>query len=72
MERCKNGLFGSTQATVLALKAIVAYDVKTSAPKGSGAVVLEAGGVEVDRVLFSPKSTGALAFDGSKVCCSVQ
>ncbi|KAH3744621.1 A-macroglobulin complement component [Pelomyxa schiedti] len=30
--RCKDGAFGSTQSTVLALKAIIAYDVKRAKP----------------------------------------
>ncbi|MEI3004869.1 MAG: hypothetical protein V8T87_09650 [Victivallales bacterium] len=39
-ERCKNGRFGSTQSTILALKAINAYDKARAVPKNAGSVRL--------------------------------
>ena len=39
-ESCKAGRFGSTQSTVLALKAIVAYDAARSHPKAPGKLML--------------------------------
>ena len=39
-ERCKSGRFGSTQSTILALKAINAYDKARAVPKNSGSVRL--------------------------------
>ena len=56
--------------TVLALKAIIAYDVKSSRPKAAGSLVLELDGEEVDRVAFTEHSEGALAFSASKVQCT--
>ena len=70
VDNCKNGLFGTTQGTVLALKAIIAYDVKSSRPKAAGSLVLELDGEEVDRVAFTEHSEGALAFSASKVQCT--
>ncbi len=39
-DSCKAGRFGSTQSTILALKAIVAYDTANATPKAPGEVVL--------------------------------
>ncbi len=39
-EVCKAGRFGSTQSTVLALRAIVAYDASRATPKAPGSVEL--------------------------------
>jgi uncharacterized protein YfaS (alpha-2-macroglobulin family) len=39
-ESCKGGRFGSTQSTVLALKAITAYDTANAHPKAPGDVTL--------------------------------
>jgi alpha-2-macroglobulin-like protein len=68
--QCKNGRFGSTQATVLALKAIIAYDMKTASPKASGTLQLTMNGDAVDTVRFQPGTEGALRFDTSKVTAS--
>ena len=65
--QCQNGRFGSTQATVLALKAIIAYDIKSARPKCSGKVHLSVDGEVVDSLSFAPESEGAIAFDTSKV-----
>jgi alpha-2-macroglobulin-like protein len=72
--QCKNGRFGSTQATVLALKAIIAYDVKTASPKAAGTVQLTVNGEVVDTVTFTPATEGALRFDTTKVlqCSTMQ
>lgn len=67
VSQCQNGRFGSTQATVLALKAIVEYDVRRAAPKGEGDVTLRVDGRVVDSVQFDGDSHGALSFDGEKV-----
>jgi len=39
-EQCKSGRFSSTQSTILALKAIIAYDKARSKPKAPGSVRL--------------------------------
>jgi hypothetical protein len=39
-EVCKAGRFGSTQSTVLALRAIVAYDASRAKPKAAGSLTL--------------------------------
>lgn len=55
-EACENGRFGSTQSTVLALRAILAYDRARSVVKRPGAVRLFVDGHAVG---------GAIAFDES-------
>ena len=60
-ERCKAGRFGSTQSTVLALKAIVAYDAARAVPKAPGALTLVVDGEPVGEPLaFDEDSKGAL------------
>lgn len=43
-ECCKGGRFGSTQSTVLAVKAIVAYDASRAAPKAAGTIEVRVDG----------------------------
>ncbi len=50
--RCKAGRFGSTQATILALKAITAYDSQRARPKVPGVVHLVVDGASVHEVPF--------------------
>ncbi|MEM9415027.1 MAG: MG2 domain-containing protein [Planctomycetota bacterium] len=60
-ERCKAGRFGSTQSTVLALKAIVAYDAARAVPKAPGTLTLVVDGEVVGEPLaFDEDTTGAL------------
>ena len=40
-ESCKAGRYGSTQSTVLALRAIMAYDKARSKPKAAGSLLLQ-------------------------------
>jgi hypothetical protein len=47
IESSKNGRFGSTQSTVLALRAIVAYDAARARPKAAGQVLLTVDGKAV-------------------------
>jgi len=54
-ESCKGGRFGSTQSTVLALRAIVAYDKARARPKAPGRVRL---------FIDGRPSGGWVAFDG--------
>lgn len=58
--RCKAGRFGSTQATVLALKAIVAYDAAHAATRDAGEVLVRVDGVEAGRVPFAAAQEGAI------------
>ena len=44
-ENCKSGRFGSTQSTVLALRAIVQYDQSRAKPKSPGQLVLAVDGL---------------------------
>jgi len=60
-ERCKAGRFGSTQSTVLALKAIVAYDAARAVPKAPGELYLFVDGQPVGEPLaFDEETKGAL------------
>ncbi|MDR3073828.1 MAG: A-macroglobulin complement component [Deltaproteobacteria bacterium] len=60
-ERCKAGRFGSTQSTILALKAINAYDAARAKPKDPGMVQLRIDGRDFGSPLaFTPDSQGAL------------
>lgn len=60
-ERCKDGRFGSTQSTVLALKAINAYDRSRASVKASGSVRLLVDGHPFGpAVAFDEKIMGAL------------
>lgn len=59
--RCKAGRFGATQATVLALKAIIAFDAAKAAAKAPGALRVRVGGKDVGRVPFDTKAEGPIA-----------
>lgn len=58
--RCKDGRYGSTQATVLALKAIVAYDASRARPKAPGVIVMRIDGRELARAPFGVDTSGAI------------
>lgn len=61
---CEGGRYGSTQATVLALRAIIAYDAARSKPKAPGAVQLIVDGRKAgSEVKLDPKgdSSGAIS-----------
>ena len=58
---CKGGRFGSTQSTVLALQAIVAYDKERAKPKGPGVARLRVDGTLVGEVPFDGDAKGAIA-----------
>lgn len=61
-ERSKSGRFGSTQSTILALKAINAYDAARAKPKQPGSVQLLINGKVVGApVSFDTESKGAIA-----------
>src|ERR1051326_6827419 len=61
VESNKNGRFGSTQSTILALRSIVAYDAAHARPKAPGRVVLSLDGKTVGTpVIFTAGSQGAL------------
>ena len=61
-ERSKAGRFGSTQSTVLALKAINTYDAARAVPKQPGTVQLYVNGSAVGQpVSFDTQSKGAIA-----------
>jgi hypothetical protein len=60
-EMCKAGRFGSTQSTVLALRAIVEYDQSRARPKAPGSLQLTVDGRPVgDPVKFADDTQGAL------------
>jgi len=61
VEANKNGRFGSTQSTILALRSIVAYDSANARPKAPGRIVLTLDGRPVGAPLaFSASTQGAL------------
>ena len=60
-DSCQDGRFGSTQSTVLALRAIVAYDKARAVPKAPGRLVLTVDGKPVgEPVAFNTTSHGAI------------
>ena len=70
--QCSDGGFGSTQATVLALKAIIAYDLKTAKPPSSGSVTLVVDGEKLETIDFGADVAGALQFKSKQVRCGAQ
>ena len=63
-DACKGGRYGSTQSTVLALQAIVAYDASRAQPKAPGTLRLLVDGALVGAVPFDGTSKGALELPG--------
>jgi len=60
-ESCKAGRFGSTQSTVLALKAIVEYDKSRAKPKAPGSLHLVVDGQQAGQpVAFTQDDQGAI------------
>ncbi len=60
-DSCKAGRYGSTQSTVLALRAIVTYDKMRAKPKAPGKVRLYVDGQSIgDWADFTPATTGAI------------
>jgi hypothetical protein len=60
-ETCKAGRYGSTQSTILALKAIIAFDKSMARPKAPGSVQLIVDGKPVGKpVKFDRKTQGAM------------
>lgn len=60
-ETCKAGRFGSTQSTILALRAIVTYDKARARPKAPGSVLVMVDGKQMGSVIaFDEKTTGAI------------
>ncbi len=60
-EQCKAGRFGSTQSTILALKAVIAYDQSRALPKAPGELELVVDGRAVGSpVKFDEKTQGAI------------
>ncbi len=60
-ESCKAGRFGSTQSTVLALRAIVAYDQSRAKPKAPGTLQLTVDGTPVGKPIeFTADTQGAI------------
>jgi hypothetical protein len=61
VESNKSGRFGSTQSTILALRAIVAYDAAHARPKAPGRIVLSVDGKTAGEPLaFNANTQGAL------------
>jgi len=58
--QCKGGSFSSTQATVLALKAIVTYDQKKASPLAEGSVVARLNGQEIECIGFDKTAKGTI------------
>lgn len=56
--RCQDGAYGSTQSTVLALKAIVAYDASRATPKADGTLELVVDGKSIELIPFTKDRKG--------------
>jgi len=62
VESNKSGRFGSTQSTILALRAIVAYDAAHARPKAPGRILLTVDGKAIGSpIAFTADSKGAIA-----------
>ncbi len=62
-ESCQGGRYGSTQATVLALRAIVEYDRARSRPRAAGTVTLLIDGKPAGPgIAFDERTDGAIVF----------
>jgi alpha-2-macroglobulin-like protein len=60
-DSCQGGRYGSTQSTVLALRAVVAYDKARARPKAAGSVRVYVDGQPVgSAVKFDPSTQGAI------------
>lgn len=60
-EVCKGGRYGSTQSTILALRAILAYDAARSTPKAPGSLELMVDGRQAgSAVAFDKETKGAI------------
>ena len=61
VESNKNGRFGSTQSTILALRSIIAYDAAQARPKTSGRIVFTVDGKTIGTPMaFTPNTQGAI------------
>lgn len=65
--QCQDGRFSSTQATILALKAIIAYDKATFKLAGTGSITLKVDGEVVQTQSFSSDTKDAIEFDSQKL-----
>jgi len=61
-QACEGGRFGSTQSTVLALKAIIAYDKSRARPKADGTLILSVDGKVIESLDVKKTAEGALEF----------
>ncbi|MBI4574718.1 MAG: A-macroglobulin complement component [Planctomycetes bacterium] len=61
---CRDGRFGSTQSTVLALRAILAYDAARAAPLAPGRVTLLVDGAPCAEAAFGTEAQGVLDLPG--------
>lgn len=59
-ERCKAGRFGSTQSTILALKAIVSYDALRARPKSAGKLLVSVDGRKAGEIAFPADQQGPI------------
>ncbi|MCC6979836.1 MAG: A-macroglobulin complement component [Candidatus Melainabacteria bacterium] len=59
-ESCKAGRYGSTQSTVMSLRAILAYDRKHSHPKKPGRINVIADGKSIGKVAFDEKASESI------------
>ncbi len=71
-ERSKSGRFGSTQSTILALKAINAYDAARAQPKQPGLVQLYVDGIAFGKpVMFTKDTKGAIELPDFSAALSI-
>src|SRR6185436_16467821 len=70
-DACEGGRYGSTQSTVLALRAIVDYDAARSRPRAAGSVTLLVDGKPTGApIAFDERTEGAIVFDDAGAALS--
>eukprot|EP01029_Cantina_marsupialis_P001071 TRINITY_DN10872_c0_g1_i1.p1 TRINITY_DN10872_c0_g1~~TRINITY_DN10872_c0_g1_i1.p1 ORF type:complete len:1514 (+),score=440.07 TRINITY_DN10872_c0_g1_i1:53-4594(+) len=70
--KCSDGTFGSTQSTVLALKAIIAYDEKMNESAVLGKFWIKINGKKNQEVIFDSRSADQAFLESSKVISAIK
>eukprot|EP00698_Gefionella_okellyi_P004784 TRINITY_DN1442_c0_g1_i1.p1 TRINITY_DN1442_c0_g1~~TRINITY_DN1442_c0_g1_i1.p1 ORF type:complete len:1311 (+),score=348.63 TRINITY_DN1442_c0_g1_i1:56-3988(+) len=63
-KQCQGGCFGSTQSTVMALKALVAFEIFSATPKAEGELILKVNGQMISQVHVDETKQGQIPLPG--------